>query len=498
MTSALALLLGVTFPAQAATLPNLDFGLGRLTHWEGEGFFITTVTGREPSREFGVSSRDDGRSGRTGLLYRTFVVPPGAGAIRFTAAAVRAPGCQPGSTLDVILETTGRRVIPRQVRTARGLEVAGALQPLTQGGPREYFWAVSAYIGQTVRIAILDEDNRPGCHVLCSGFRILPADEFDSAEFVEHLRRLEREHRLTPLTRTRSKHFLAMSNTAGEYTEDRLYNCETIHALFFDHFRRQGFPVRQPAARMLVAIFDSQAGLEAYLGHPTAPTMTGVYHIPSNCLVVYDIGRNRAFLESRRRAEEAARQIPNDLARRHFLGTVNRRARDFRAGTNVGTMMHEVAHQLSFNCGLLNRKGDVPVWLSEGLACYCESTVNSNWQGIGEPNPLRAGSLADAAHGRGAFIPLRTLLANDDWLRKAPSVDRILLGYAQSWALFHLLMEERPRQLRRYLALVYDRPTPDHRLTDFAQAFGADLDRFEQRYQAHMRDLVREQARPGK
>jgi hypothetical protein len=193
-----------------------------------------------------------------------------------------------------------------------------------------------------------------------------------------------------------------------------------------------------------------------------------------------------------------ARTIPSDLARRHFLGTVNRQSHDFRAGANVGTVMHEVAHQLSFNCGLLNREGDVPLWLGEGLACYCEPTVNGDWQGIGEPNLMRAGTLAEPAHGRGAFIPLRTLVGGDDWLRKAHGVDRILLGYAQSWALFHLLMEEKPRELRRYLALIYDRRTPDHRLADFAQAFGADLDRFEKRYQAHMRDLVREQARPGK
>src|SRR5262249_20842553 len=161
----------------AATLPNLDFGAGRLTHWEGEGFHVTTAAGPGPLREFGVSSSDGGRPGRTGLLYRTFVVPPGAGAIHFTAAAVRPPGCHPGPTLHVILETTGRRVIPRQVRTPRGLEVAGALQPLNRGGPQEYFWPVSAYAGQTVRIAITDEDSRPGCHVLCSGFRILPAHD---------------------------------------------------------------------------------------------------------------------------------------------------------------------------------------------------------------------------------------------------------------------------------------------------------------------------------
>jgi len=45
-----------------------------------------------------------------------------------------------------------------------------------------------------------------------------------------------------------------------------------------------------------------------------------------------------------------------------------------------------------------------------------------------------------------------------------------------------MLMEEQPRDLRRYLALVYDRRAPDHRLTDVCQEFGADLARFDARH----------------
>ena len=134
--------------------------------------------------------------------------------------------------------------------------------------------------------------------------------------------------------------------------------------------------------------------------------------------------------------------------------------------------MHEVAHQLSFNCGMLNRKGDVPVWLAEGLAVYCESTVKGAWQGIGEANPARAGVLAPASKGGAPFIPLRDLIRSDDWIRKAKRTDQIVLGYSQSWALFRLLMEERPEQLRAYLRLIHDRRTPDHRLADFGSASG--------------------------
>ena len=36
------------------------------------------------------------------------------------------------------------------------------------------------------------------------------------------------------------------------------------------------------------------------------------------------------------------------------------------------TLSHEATHQLTFNTGLLNRKGDVPMCIAEGLAVYGE------------------------------------------------------------------------------------------------------------------------------
>jgi hypothetical protein len=71
----------------------------------------------------------------------------------------------------------------------------------------------------------------------------------------------------------------------------------------------------------------------------------------------------------------------------------------------------------------------------------------------------------------------------------------VLQGYAQSWALFHLLMEERPQAVRKYLELIYARRTPDNRLADFVECFG-DLAKLEARYQRYVRQLVSEQVRP--
>jgi hypothetical protein len=363
--------------------------------------------------------------------------------------------------------------------------------------PQEYLWPVEHLAGQRVRIALIDQDDRPGCHVFCSGFRIVPRDEYLGREFADHMVRLAREHQLAPMTRYDSKHFLAVSNAADDFTEERLGNCETMYDLFFEHFRRKGFRVRRPPGRMMVAIFDSQAGFEAYLGRSMPSLITGVYHPPSNRLVVYDYGTNRAFVANKTKGEELARQAPATMERQRALTTFGRRALDRRADANVGTIMHEVAHQLSFNGGLLSRDGDVPLWLAEGLACYCEATDNGTWQGIGEPNPQRAQPLGGPVRGRGEFIPLPNLISSDDWLRKATRTEQALLGYAQSWALFRMLMEERPQALRKYLALIADRRTAEHRLADFAEAFGADLAKLEARYRAYLKEVVQQQVRPG-
>ena len=52
-----------------------------------------------------------------------------------------------------------------------------------------------------MRIALVDEDDRPGCHLVCGGFRLVSADEGNAREFAAHMLRLEREHRLRPLAR---------------------------------------------------------------------------------------------------------------------------------------------------------------------------------------------------------------------------------------------------------------------------------------------------------
>lgn len=467
--------------APEVPLPNVDFRQGTLKGWLGQGFTLTP--GAAPT----VSSTDAGNPRRKGMLRYVFQVPPGAGTISFECHAVLAPGCAANGRLDVLLLGAGNRVVPREVRTGSAWGAAPSLLTTADGRPCSYRWDVSAHVGKTLQIALVDEDDRPGCHLVAGGFRLEPAGDGEWREFGNFMQGLVRDHKLPRAARYESKHFTAWSNADAEFTATRLRNCEVMYDNFLAHFRRKGFTVRTPAARLMVALFDSQGGFEAYLGQKMPPTLVGLYHPGTNRLIVYDLDRNRGVQAGKEHALKVSQQIPFDIDRVQFVGAAERHARDFVRDANIGTTMHEVAHQMSFNCGLLSRTGDVPVWLAEGLACYCEPAEKGAWQGIGAPNPERVRALTAALRGPGRLLSVSRLAGGDDWRRDGASV---MAGYAQSWALFRMLMEERPQALKAYLALIAGRRAPEHRLTDFRQAFGADLAPLERRHFEYVQRMV--------
>ena len=464
---------------------NLNFSSGKLTHWENDGFRLV-------KRQ--ITSADRDSKGRTASLQRTVRVPAGARQLRCAAALYRPTNLKPAGTLDVVVETEDGQPLPRQVFDGAGWRRAAALLPPDDGALREYAWDVSKQAGESVRIRVIDEDARPRCHVAATGFEFLTGDEVNSRAFATVVRRLERTRQLPRMLRYDSKHFMALSNAGAAQTEYRLYNCETLYSAFFKHFRAKGFSLAAPGEQLMVAVFSSQDGFDSYLGQSPGQAVTGVYDRAVNRLAVYDFGTNKAFLDSIRRM--GAQQGSADLETQRRVIEFGRWMKDRRDDVNLSTIMHEAAHQASFNVGLLNREGDVPVWLAEGLATYCEPTAKGLWQGIGAVNPQRTPALQKAAKGERRFLPLSSLVRNDDWLRKAIRTEDVLLGYAQSWALFRMLMEERRAQLKAYLTLIHPRRGPELRLEDFRQAFGTDLGPLERRYNEYLHAMVAQHA-PG-
>jgi len=460
---------------------NLDFASGKFTHWENDGFRL--VSGQ-------VTSSDRDGKGRTASLKRSVLVPDGMRQLRCAAALYRPANLAPAGDLDVVVESEDGKPLPCQVFDGTAWKRSTCLRPPDDGALREYAWDVSGHVGKRVRIRLIDDDARPRCHVVATGFEFLTADDVNSRAFATVVRRLERTKKLPKMLRYDSEHFMALSNAGSAQTEYRLYNCETMYSAFTKHFQGKGFRLADSGEQFLVAVFGTQDGFESYLGQSLGSAVTGIYDRQTNRLAVYDFGTNRAFVEAIKKMEGQATQGSTDLERQRRVIAFGRWVQDRRDDVNLSTMMHETAHQTSFNTGLLRRDGDVPLWLAEGLATYCEPVAKGQWLGIGAANPRRADSLRPAARNDRPFLPLKDLIRSDDWIRKATKTENVLLGYGQSWALFRMLMQTRPKAMKKYLETIQDRRTDDHRLADFGACFGSDLSALERKHHEYVRGLV--------
>jgi hypothetical protein len=498
MNAATVLLLCSIAPQQSAGLDNLDFASGKLTGWEGEGFYITTASGVGPGLRFGVCSSDNGMPGRTGTLKRTITAPAEGGILRCTAFAKRTDELPGDAKLDIVVLGPEHRPVPKRVLLGRGWSPTACVLAANKQRPHEYYWDLTPYRGREVEVVLKDEETKPGCHLFCSGFQLVPTEEFEGRQFGTYMVGLAKQHNLAPMARFNTKHFMALSNADDKFSERRLIECEMLYSAFFNHFRGKGFDIEKPAGKMMAAIFDDQEGFNAYLEQKLSNTITGLYDRRSNRLVVYDFSQNSAFRAQKKAGQDATRGVGSDLDHQRAVDTINRRAKDITADANTATIVHEVAHQLSFNCGMLNRDGDVPAWIAEGLACYCESTENGVWLGVGEPNQERLKALAIAVQAQNGLLNFRDLIETDTWMNDQGNAQVIFLGYGQSWAMFRMLMEQRPKALRTYMDLIRSRRTPENRLEDFRRAFGTDLEKLEAQHVEYVRRLVKENYKPRK
>ncbi len=190
-----------------------------------------------------------------------------------------------------------------------------------------------------------------------------------------------------------------------------LEDCELIAQDFLDHYRAKGFQVKPPAQRMTVVVFRDERPFMEFARKSVRnvpPNVVGFYSRAENFLVLFD-----------------SRNVPA--------------AQRGGALKNMRNLAHEATHQLCFNTGLLNRKGDTPAAIVEGLACYGETR---RLRGRSEPGLLNSERLDDLAHiqRRSKWISTADLLT-DDSPAGGGNLDRMQLFYAQSWILIYTLDE---------------------------------------------------------
>jgi Protein of unknown function (DUF1570) len=288
----------------------------------------------------------------------------------------------------------------------------------------------------------------------------VPGDA-DEAKEIADVKALALEKRLGRFSENRTMHFLGLGDADAAYCKSAITICEALTKDFLAHFRERGFKLEMPPGRLTVITLKDDASYRAWAGDNPGATVGGHYDPPTNRLVVFDF---------RNKQEDLATSAER---------------------VNLFTLVHEAAHQLSFNTGLLPRNQDVPACIAEGLATYAELWRTKGKGKLGAFNRPRLETLIDRGNGAAAWIPIDKLLTDDDLFDKEETAQA---AYAESWLLTNYLLKRGSPQLAKfhvYLAKIAEPQRAKTRAQIAEEVFGS-LDELNREIYRSAQKLIRE------
>jgi hypothetical protein len=268
-------------------------------------------------------------------------------------------------------------------------------------------------------------------------------------------------------------HYVVCYNTTETYARWNASLYEKRLTGFLKFWQSKGLKLQKPRFPLVAMIFATKEDYVAYAKQDFEGSegTFGYYHQSKNRLASYDLTGVEGVLP-------AGVKVNRDA----LLGTILSRP---EAERTVSTVIHEASHQMAFNCGLQTRLGDNPLWLSEGLATFFETPA-----GIGKLNTFNYANLIQTLPSRTPDA-LATLLIDDLRLR---NVETTTIAYAESWGLFHFLVNSNPKAMVKYLTLIRKLPIGSpadskERLELFQACFGEDFDKLERDFLKHIRKI---------
>jgi hypothetical protein len=289
--------------------------------------------------------------------------------------------------------------------------------------------------------------------------RVSGVEEVDDQ--AAEVQRRAREVGLGTLRSSVNEHYLGIGDAPDAYRNEAIKRADALAAAYLRTFQEKGFHVAMPKRRLTVVTLKDQTSYAAFLGQPPGEAVGGHYDLDANRLVVFDF------------------RPGGNLPQGANLERIN-----------SVTLSHEATHQLTFNTGLLDRQGDVPLALSEGLAMYAELWRPDGRSVLGATNrPRLAVLVAEAQKNAGEpWIPLERLLT-DDAVFDDPKTEQ--LAYAGSSVFVHYLLKTPGMvpKCRAYLDAIAPRRDPTRRLADATGALG-DLERLNISVRKHAKRLI--------
>jgi hypothetical protein len=282
----------------------------------------------------------------------------------------------------------------------------------------------------------------------------------EEAKTIAQVQAAAKKAGLEPFRTGNTPHFLGLGDAPDRYRGKALDICEELSKAFLAYFKSRGFKLALPEAHLTVITLKDDDSFRAFIGADPGDDVGGHYDLETNHLVVFD------FRDKKLNQPANAERV------------------------NLFSLIHETAHLLCFNTGLLSRKADVPVCISEGLATFVEMWRPGQKTSLSSINRPRLQALVEASDGPESWIPIAELLADDDRVQGPKSHQ---LAYAESWLLVHYLIKT-PAQLPKFQAYLSDLPEGDQtaeQRVKYAKEHLGSLDKLDRDLQRYAKSLIR-------
>ncbi|MGN0930312.1 MAG: DUF1570 domain-containing protein [Thermoguttaceae bacterium] len=291
-----------------------------------------------------------------------------------------------------------------------------------------------------------------------------------------------------------------LSSLLGEVTKAYERFCEKL-----------GVETTLPVYALTVVVFATREGFDAFATQLQGPGFleqenkpVGFYHQSSKFdgSVIYDMTSFEATREtsgSRNASKNESKSVSANTVVGADRGSSRvRAAKEARAmksrlnaGDNVSTIVHEIAHQLSYRTGLFNF--GAPDWVVEGLATTFETpnedaALGWRFRGSFPVNESRLRAFVEYFNDDFSLSSIKEVVTSDSFEEELRDE-----GYATAWALFYFALRKKPKELRDYLERIKKREgrrgmSAEERMEEFVASFG-DPDVFGRQFVKFIRDL---------
>lgn len=260
---------------------------------------------------------------------------------------------------------------------------------------------------------------------------------------------------------------------------------EQLDTAFLEHWRAKGFELSEPEFPLVAVIFaDYDNFVRCTVGEvgPAVTQINAYYNQQSNRIVFYDLTGQEMYGGVRGSTSKRIKEIMSRP----------------ESAKSVSTFVHEAAHQISYNCGLLQRYGACPLWVSEGIAMLYETPDFNSvkaWSSDIKVNQFRLNHFYRYITEREPREPLKRVVESDEPFRLT-NTQNLLDAYATAWALTHFFNAKHGDKLVEYLKIISEKKpfVPDDaktRLDDFERVFGKDWNRLHREFYQYAGELGR-------